>query len=82
MSDGEAQMQFNFGDKVKTSVPNSDAKINDGKMHSITLTIGNKAASLGVDGKTIHQFSIEDNVYPVDNLYIGKDNYIWVLELS
>ena len=72
MSDGEAQMHLNFGDKVRTSPLAADSKINDGEMHTITLAIRNKAAILGVDGKTIHQFSIEDNIYPVKNLYIGK----------
>ena len=72
VSDGEAQMHLNFGDKTKTSVSSADGKINDGQMHAITLAIRNKAAILSVDGKTIHQFSIEDNVYPVRNLYVGK----------
>lgn len=75
VSDGEAQMQLNFGDKVKTSLSAADAKINDGQIHTITLAIRNKAAILGVDGKTIHQFSIQDNVYPVNNLYIGKNKF-------
>ena len=65
-------MQLHFGDKVKKSPLSKDANINDGQMHTITMRIGNEAAFLGVDGKTIHQFTITDNVYPVNNLYLGK----------
>ena len=65
-------MLLHFGDKVKKSPLSKDAKINDGQMHTITIRIGNEAAFLGVDGQTIHQFTIKDYVYPVNNLYLGK----------
>ena len=73
VSDGYVELQLDFGNQLKSTTPRSaDAKINDGETHTLTVDFRYLKAIVGVDGNKVGEIVYGDDVFPVDNLFVGN----------
>jgi hypothetical protein len=72
VTDGKAELQLDFGGSIKTSSTSSAAaRISDGKIHTVTVEFKYNKAIIGVDGQKVAEIKLSDDVYPIENLFIG-----------